>query len=312
MWWPERARRHARPWALGLALALPLAAGAEPAWRAPCLEVADRLASVRHDDCAGDGFRLTGAHSVDGRPLFQRLLPAPVGGRTPLRVLLVGGIHGDELASVSVVFHWLRLLEADPAPRVTWNVVPALNPDGLLRRPARRVNSRGVDLNRNFPVPDWHRRALGEYWVERTGRSPRRYPGTDPLSEPESRWLAREIESFRPHAIVSVHAPHGVVDFDGPPRGPGRLGALDMKLLGAYPGSLGSYGGVLKRIPVITVELAYAGIMPRPEDVRGMWRDLRRWAADNLPKEDPPRFGFPALVWEREEAAPADPQAGPS
>jgi hypothetical protein len=278
--------------------------------------VAGRLASVRADDCTGAGFRLTGARSVEDRPIFQRIRPAPIQPGPPLRVLLVGGIHGDELSSVSVVFHWLRVLDRDPAPRVTWNVVPALNPDGLLRRPAQRTNARGVDLNRNFPVPDWQRRALSDYWVRRTGRNPRRYPGSAPLSEPESRWLAREIESFRPHAIVSVHAPHGVVDFDGPPEGPGSLGGLRMKLLGAYPGSLGSYAGVLKRIPVVTVELDYAGIMPRPEDTQGMWRDLNRWVVDNLPKDRPSRFGFPPeaaeLAEERDPAAGGGPQAGPS
>jgi protein MpaA len=110
------------------------------------------------------------------------------------------------------------------------------------------------------------------------------------LSEPESRWLAEEIERFRPDAIVSVHAPHGVVDFDGPPKGPERLGHLHLNLLGTYPGSLGNYAGVQMNIPVVTIELPSAGIMPTWEQIRHIWTDLVRWLIVSLPKETPPLF----------------------
>jgi hypothetical protein len=227
---------------------------------------------------------------VKGAAIIEKVYP-PLPAREPqARILLVGGIHGDELSSVSIVFWWMRTLDKHHSGLFHWKVVPALNPDGLLRSQSVRVNSNGVDLNRNFPTPAWHQRAIDDYWISRTGRNPRRYPGTAPLSEPESRWLAHEIERFQPHAIVAVHAPYGVIDFDGPPHGPRRLGHLHLNLLGTYPGSLGNYAGVQKRIPVVTIELPYAGVMPTDAQSRRMWVDLVRWLRRNIPRETLPLF----------------------
>ena len=105
------------------------------------------------------------------------------------------------------------------------------------------------------------------------------------MSEPESQWLAAEIETFQPHTIISLHAPHGVVDFDGPPKGPARVGNLNLHLLGTYPGSLGNYAGVQRHIPVVTVELPYAGIMPTDNEIRRMWTDLVRWLIGRFPQK---------------------------
>ncbi len=180
----------------------------------------------------------------------------------------------------------MRILNQHHSGLFHWKLVPVLNPDGLLRRRARRMNANGVDLNRNFSTPDWTRRAITDYWIKRTHKNPRRYPGTAPLSEPESHWLAQEIEEFRPHAIVSVHAPYGVVDFDGPPSGPKRLGHLHLNLLGTYPGSLGNYAGIGKNIPVVTIELAHAGIMPSGNHIRRIWTDLVSWLRKNIPRKN--------------------------
>jgi hypothetical protein len=194
--------------------------------------------------------------------------------RDPLgRVLLLGGIHGDEYSSVSVVFKWLEKLDRNHSGLFHWRVVPLLNPDGLLRKKSQRMNERGVDLNRNFPSFNWTKEA-SDYWIRRTGKNPRRYPGPTPLSEPESEWLYREIERFRPTVIVSVHAPSHVVDYDGPSAPPTRLGPLFLNLMGTYPGSLGRFAGVMMGLPVITIELPSAGIMPTEEQQNKIWNDL--------------------------------------
>jgi protein MpaA len=218
---------------------------------------------------------------VQGQPLLWRDFQAAAPGGAAQRILLVGGIHGDEFSSVSIIFRFMERLAADASQPFHWRVLPVLNPDGLLSAPATRTNARGVDLNRNFPTPEWERTAL-PYWASRTGRDPRRYPGPAPQSEPEARWLLRHIERFRPHLIISVHAPYGVLDYDGPLEPPQRLGFLSLQLLGTFPGSLGNYAGTYLGVPVVTLELPRAGLMPTAAQIGGLWADLRAYLEQNV------------------------------
>jgi hypothetical protein len=263
--------------------AAPAPGGAELAqW---CGRLASQVPGVVRGGCQASGLVAGDGRSVRGVPLWTRdILPA---GRPPrFRVLLLGGIHGDELTSVTLAFDWIsRLLAAHAVPGATagdiaWRIVPLLNPDGLMHAPATRVNAHGVDLNRNFPTADWARDAQ-PYWVQRTKRDPRRFPGQEPLSEPESRWLLAQIEAFHPDLIVSVHAPYGLLDFDGPPPAPRRLGDLQLDPVGVYPGSLGNYGGLVRRLPVMTLELRNARRISSAE-LAAMWDDLQRWIAQRL------------------------------
>ncbi len=260
-----------------------------------CQRIGTKLGSVRIEDCLTSGARPTGGLSVEGTPLLMREYP-PVAGRRPIgRVLLVGGIHGDEYSAVSIVFKWMEILGEYHSGIFHWRVVPLLNPDGLLRSRAQRVNAHGVDLNRNFPSPDWHA-ATEDYWVRQTSRNPRRYPGTGPLSEPESLWLAAEIARFRPDVVVSVHAPHSVVDYDGPPEPPQRLGSLSLRMLGTYPGSLGRWAGVHMGLPVVTIELPSAGSMPAATEQRTIWVDLVSWLKERLTEQPRPEWTFDAIT----------------
>lgn len=248
-----------------------------------CNSIGRKLGSVSVRECLHKNLQDSGAFSVNGQAIMFKNYP-PLPNRIPqARILLIGGIHGDEYSSVSVVFKWMDILDRYHSGLFHWHVVPLANPDGLLQRHSQRLNAHGVDLNRNFPTPDWHQETR-DYWQRRTGKDPRRYPGTNPLSEPESTWLYEEIRRFKPHAIISVHAPYGVLDFDGPPRSPSKLGYLHIKLIGTYPGSLGNCAGVQHRIPVITVELPHAGIMPSKRNISHMWRDLVYWLKGNIPK----------------------------
>ncbi len=243
---------------------------------ATCERIARRLASVALGDCDNSVLSSSGATSHQGTPILVGEFP-PASDRESLgRVLIFGGIHGDEFSSISIVFKWLTALDNYHAGLFHWRVVPLLNPDGLLREKSQRMNHRGVDLNRNFPAPNWSESAE-EFWVRKTARNPRRYPGPEPLSEPESRWLADEIERFDPTVIVAVHAPIHLVDFDGPAQPPQRLGSLELRLMGTYPGSLGRYAGVAMGRPVVTIELPHAGIMPSPAEQQTIWNDLLAW-----------------------------------
>lgn len=271
--------RSRRLWGAGLVLlnlllpALPVAAQ-QGSVQQDCLRYSERLGSVKAQSCDHPGWYRADALSRQGRPILLRDLPAD--SEYAPRVLVVGGIHGDELSAISIVFDWLRRLDADGGAGIHWRLTPSMNPDGLFARPASRTNAAGVDLNRNLPTPQWERFSR-IYWERRTGRNPRRYPGEQPLSEPETQWLAAEIEAFRPHVIVSVHAPYGIVDFDGPAAAPRRIGHLSLNLLGTYPGSLGNYAGVQRGISVLTVELPSAGIMPSESEMQAIWTDLGHW-----------------------------------
>jgi hypothetical protein len=270
-------RRALRRCLAGLLMAA--AQGSAPA-AGPCDTFVPRLPNVNRSLCLQAGLVDSGEKSVRGVPLYTRDLAQE---QPKLRVLVTGAIHGDELSSASLAFHWIRLAGEDsrlPQP-VHWRFVPVLNPDGLLSRPPRRTNARGVDLNRNFPTPHWQRDAR-LYWEKRTRKDPRRWPGPQPLSEPESRFLHDQMERFRPHLIVAIHAPYGVLDFDGPSVPPSRLGRLYLDQVGIFPGSLGNYGGVHKGVPVVTIELPNAMRTPLDAEMRQMWLDLLRWIGERL------------------------------
>ena len=59
--------------------------------------------------------------------------------------------------------------------------------------------------------------------------------------------------------------------------------------MGTYPGSLGRYAGIHLGLPVITIELPSASIMPSRDDQRRMWVDLVSWLRENVPKQEPLR-----------------------
>ena len=252
-----------------------------------CKRIASGIPGVAQPACRDSGLVAGDGRSVQGVPLWWRDVP-PASGAPRFKVLLLGGIHGDELASVTLAFDWIARSHAasapakSPAAAVAWRFVPLLNPDGLLHVPSTRVNAHGVDLNRNFPTTDWAHDAQ-PYWIERTKKDPRRFPGTQPLSEPESRWLLGQIDQFHPDLIVSVHAPYGLLDFDGPPPAPRRLGSLQLDPVGVYPGSLGNYGSLVRQVPVMTLELKNARQVA-PAELAAMWGDLQRWIDQRVAK----------------------------
>jgi hypothetical protein len=135
-------------------------------------------------------WRLLG-RSARGRPIRALELGDPLARR---KVLVVGCIHGDEAAGISVV----RVLErARPPVGIDLWLVSDLNPDG--RAAGTRVNAHGVDLNRNFPA-GWRRIRPGP-----------QYSGPRPLSEPESRIARSLIRRLRPKVTIWFHQPQAIV-----------------------------------------------------------------------------------------------------
>ncbi len=250
-----------------------------------CKQITPRLPKVSLNECRFSNLIPSGGKSIKGLPLMNRDIAADPRAKQVTRVLLIGGIHGDEKTATAVVFKWLASMQKSGVREFQWKVAPLVNPDGLLAgslsSKATRVNARGVDLNRNFPTPNWEKEAL-QYWKVKTKSDPRRYPGKAPISEPESKWIFNTIKSFQPDVIISVHAPFGVLDLDGPAEPPTRFGRLHFNRVGVYPGSLGNYSGMHQEILVLTIELPHALNMPSPTEIARIWQDMQGWIRNNV------------------------------
>ncbi|MDP9101208.1 MAG: DUF2817 domain-containing protein [Actinomycetota bacterium] len=165
--------------------------------------------------------------SRDGVPLIA-VERRSAGARR--RLLVVGCIHGDEQAGVTIVEAMLH----QPLPaNVDVVLVASVNPDGQRRQ--TRQNAAGVDLNRNFPF-GW--RALGH-------RGDQQFSGTGPLSEPESLAVTGLISRLRPDVTVWFHQPVDVVDDSGGDPALERAFAVRVgqrfTRLVRYPGSVASW-----------------------------------------------------------------------
>lgn len=187
--------------------------------------------------------------SVRGRPIVATILK---GGEK--RVIVLGGIHGDEQSSAVLAKALAVTLQRDPlesSPTII--IVPDVNPDGLMAM--TRVNSAGVDINRNFPSSSWQ----AEYPDER------HYPGKEPASEPETRAVIKLLKLYPPDLLITLHAALGCMNWDGT----GAEVAALMARVNGYdlcpylgyetPGSLGTYAGEDMKIPTVTIELRDVG-----------------------------------------------------
>lgn len=189
--------------------------------------------------------------SVEGRAIYHYDKAASTPKAANRRILVFSLIHGDERPAGTVGRYWMERLET-LYPNNTWRVVPVLNPDGLLKK--TRTNAHRIDVNRNFPTKDWDTAAI-KTWKTQLKSNPRRNPGTEAGSEPETKCALKHIEDFKPDFIVSVHTPLRVLDFDGPRVKPPSFEYLPWKSLGHYPGSLGRYMWFERQTPVLTTEL---------------------------------------------------------
>jgi len=252
--------------------------------KSSCQRIANKLSSVSFKECIARNLSPTQHLTIKQHHLLiKEYLPILNRRKPQAKILMLGGIHGDEYSSVTIMFKWMKILDKFHSGLFHWKVAPLVNPDGLLQKKSQRINASGIDLNRNFPN-NGNPQASLQYWKSRAYSDPRRYPGTQPASEIETRWVIELINEFKPDAIVAVHAPFGIVDYDGPVSPPNRLGPLYLKLLGTYPGSLGNYAGLQQNIPVVTVELPYAGIMPSEKEVLRIWVDMVKWLRKNIPE----------------------------
>jgi protein MpaA len=179
--------------------------------------------------------------------------------------LFLGGVHGDESPTVYLMFKLAHYVKENPALFKDKCIViaPLVNPDGFLSASQTRVNSAGIDPNRNLPTRDWRAKALRQWTAK--GKNRRYYPGAKPASEQESLFQIALIKRFKPQKILSVHSPLNFFDYDGPSS---TLDSFEkwmeqicketnhpLKKFGYYPGSLGNYAGHERNIFTLTLEL---------------------------------------------------------
>lgn len=266
----SRAVRLAQSLTIGMLVVLVAAAGIVLALEIDAVRHLGTLRAVESpsleapDDAAVPGGVAGPSVSVLGRSLLGREVTLVSFGAGPRRVLIIGGIHGNEYGS-DVAERLTSYLGAHPSavPAGTRvDIVPCANPDG--RALDRRGNARHVDINRNFPTRNWR----PMLW---RGTS----AGTLPGSEPETQMLLRVL-AMRYERVISLHSRGGLVDYDGPgalslARKMSRASGLPVVDIDAsdpgYVGTLGMYGPERYGIPVITVELSSRQFTDRVRDM---------------------------------------------
>ena len=168
------------------------------------------------------------------------------------KTLVIGVVHGDEPQGEFLINHYL-----ENCGKVPENIlfIPALNPDGLKLN--TRVNSNGVDINRNFPTKNWEKSAK----FDTDGEINRYFGGENPNSEIETRFVINAIEKYKPSLIITLHTPFKVVNFDGPAQKIaekiGKVWGYPIEECIGYPtpGSFGTWAGVERGIPILTIEM---------------------------------------------------------
>ena len=169
-----------------------VAAGAAALLLAPAGPSAAPAAASEPDTGRPEATTAATAHvlgrSAEGRRVFAYRVGDPSARRT---AVVISSMHGDERDTVDIV---TTLRDGPPVRGLDLWLVPVYNRDGYAAH--GRYNSRGVDLNRNFPV-EWARQPAS---------------GGRPASERETRIFMRFLHRVDPDRLVSFHQPLDGVD----------------------------------------------------------------------------------------------------
>ncbi|QIA08204.1 DUF2817 domain-containing protein [Draconibacterium halophilum] len=161
-------------------------------------------------------------------------------------ILIIGVFHGEEPQGEYIINRYLE----NGNPSDTKNhlfFIPCLNPWGKER--GVRGNQNGVDLNRNYPTKNWIKTEKDEY-----------YSGKHAGSEITTRQMTELLDDLKPDIILTLHAPLKCVNYDGPAKELAEKIAefcnypVVADLGYPTPGSFGTYCGIERNIPTITLE----------------------------------------------------------
>lgn len=169
-----------------------------------------------------------------------------IGNLNHPKVLVIGVFHGDEPQGKFLIEKYYETHK-----NTNLFLLPCLNETGYQK--GTRKNSNGVDLNRNFPTKNW----------ELTNIEDDYFGGNSPASEEETKFVINVVEKYSPKLILTLHAPYKIVNYDGgedarviAEKISGIIGYPVEKSIGyPTPGSFGTWAGIERKIPTITLEL---------------------------------------------------------
>lgn len=170
-------------------------------------------------------------------------------GQNGPKVLILGGVHGDEIEGVIAAHGLLKTFARAFSFRLQLTLVPMLNIDGVLSK--QRKNSRQVDLNRNLPTNDWTDQVAEE----------RYYPGPAANSEPENQCLIQFLDEHHPRFVLSLHSWKPLLNVNGDCRAQAEAihkhtqYKIEDHIGYPTPGCLGTYCGLERDMPTLTYEL---------------------------------------------------------
>ena len=184
-------------------------------------------------------------HTVDGLPIPSYHF----GQGNGVKVLILGGVHGDEVEGVSCAYGLLKSFSQSFTYKLDLTLVPALNLDGVLKK--TRQNSNNIDLNRNLPTQDWTSEV----------HNPRYFPGNEPNSEPENQALVNYLTEHSPRFVLSLHSWKPLLNKNGNcAKEAEAISALTGYIIEdsigyPTPGCLGTYCGLEREMPTLTYEI---------------------------------------------------------
>jgi murein peptide amidase A len=177
-------------------------------------------------------------------------IPAFKFGKEGPKVLILGGVHGDESEGVALAWGLYEyFLKNGFNFKLNLTLVPQFNMDGVIR--CTRGNGRGIDLNRNLPTKDWSPEV----------KTPRYHPGPSANSESENQALCKFLESEKPEFLLSLHSWNPVLNINGDCLKQAEAMAkvtgykIDSDIGYPTPGCLGTYAGLERGIPTLTYEI---------------------------------------------------------
>lgn len=164
-------------------------------------------------------------------------------------VLILGGVHGDEvegvIAAQEILKHFIKSYDL----KLNITLVPQFNLEGVIFK--TRGNGNGVDLNRNLPTKDWSPEVT----------TPRYHPGSAAGSEAENKGLIDYVAAKKPIFVLSLHSWKPMLNVNGDCHKIAEIISaetgyrIDPEIGYPTPGCLGTYTGLERNHPTLTYEI---------------------------------------------------------